>query len=231
MEKRVHIRTDCAKGTFSPEANNVSMKTSNRSQLSTEDQQVIKKHALGAATACVDWSCHWSISITSQNRVRDYRLVQLLKNSQLKCWLSEICAGRVALQLLTAGLFLLFVWLLAELHVVLPCFLLCGCLFHGPFRRAVNTIWAWIRAVVEKVPHTDGCTGIKCEKAWWKTKPSLYCNLTETSIFIFLYGKQRRLVFKFTSKLILVLSLVLVVIDILPGKTCMSLEQVIFNWS
>lgn len=208
MEKRVHIRTDCAKRTFSPEANKVSMKTSNRCQLSTEDQQVIKKHALGAATACVDRACHRSISITSQNRVRDYRLVQFLKNSQLGCWLSEICAGRVALQLLTVGLFLLFVWLLAELHVVLPCFLLCGCLFHGPFRRAVNTIWAWITApVVEKVPHTDGCTGIKCERAWWKTKPSLHCNLTETCIFIciFLYEKQGRLVFKFTSKLILVL--------------------------
>jgi len=93
----------------------------------------------------------------------------LLKNSQLGCWLSEICAGRVALQLLTAGVFLLFVWLLAELHVVLPCFLLCGCLFNGPFRGAVNTIWAWITApvggkLVERVPNTDGCTGIKCEK-------------------------------------------------------------------
>ncbi|KAK7142320.1 hypothetical protein R3I94_011863 [Phoxinus phoxinus] len=140
MEKRVH-RTDFAKRTFSPEANKVSMKTSNRSQLSTQDRQ---------------------------NRVRDCRLVQLLKNSQLGCWLSEICAGRVALQLLIAGLFLLFVWLLAELYVVLPCFLLCGCLFHEPFRRAVNTIWAWITApvgdkVLEKVPHTDGCTGIKCK--------------------------------------------------------------------
>lgn len=181
------------------------MKTSNRSQLSTQDQQ---------------------------NRVRDYRLVQLLKNSQLGCWLSEICSGRVALQLLTAGLFLLFVWLLAELHMVLPCFLLCGCLFHSSFRRAVNTIWAWLTApvgdkVVEKVPHTDGCTGIKCEKAWWNTKPSLYCNLTETSIFILFFCMKNKegLCLNLLQNYFLVLieSLVLVVIEILPGNTCMSL--------
>lgn len=168
MEKRVQIRRDCAKVIISPEAYEVSMKTSNRSQLSSRDQKVIKKHVLGAATAYADWACHWSISFTSQNRVRDCRLVQLLRNSQLSCWLSEVCTGRVALQLLTAGLFLLFVWLMAELHVVLPCLLLCGCLFNVPLRKAVNIIWAWITSpvrykVAEKAPHTDGCA----ENTWW----------------------------------------------------------------
>lgn len=85
----------------------------------------------------------------------------MLRNSQLVCWMSEICAGSVALQLLTAGLFLLFVWLLAELNVVLPCLILCVCLFDGPLRRAVNAAWTWITALVrakavEKTPHTDG---------------------------------------------------------------------------
>lgn len=42
MEKRVHIRTDCAKRRNSG-GNEVSMKTSNRSRLSTQDQQVKKE--------------------------------------------------------------------------------------------------------------------------------------------------------------------------------------------
>lgn len=160
MEKKFRLRTDCAKRRISPGGNEVCMKTSNRSQLSTQDQQVIKKHTLEAVQTGP--ACHLSVPFTSQNTVRDCRLVQLLRNSKLGCWLSEICADTVALQLLTAGLFLLFVWLLAELHVVLPCLLLCGCLFDGPLRRAVNTAWNWItasvRAKVVKTLHTDGCS-------------------------------------------------------------------------
>lgn len=52
MEKRVHIRTDCAKRRISG-GNEVSMKTSNRSQLSTQDQQVIKKHIKAVQTGPV----------------------------------------------------------------------------------------------------------------------------------------------------------------------------------
>ncbi|KAM9423889.1 uncharacterized protein ACWYII_020824 isoform 2-T2 [Salvelinus alpinus] len=72
--------------------------------------------------------------------LRSSTLVSWLQTSDLGLWLGSHCPALTNLLLLKVTLWLLLVWILADLHLGLPCFLLAITywLYDGPLRKAVN---------------------------------------------------------------------------------------------
>ncbi|KAK6307632.1 hypothetical protein J4Q44_G00227800 [Coregonus suidteri] len=91
--------------------------------------------------------------------LRSSTLVSWLQTSDLGLWLGSHCPALTNLLLLKVTLWLILVWILADLHLGLPCFLLALTywLYEGPLRRAVNRARSQLQGRAQAVP--ENATG------------------------------------------------------------------------